>query len=88
MTVHTECGSCDGTGLYRGFAEPKGTAVVCIECGGSGCKEMTYKPFTTRKYCEGVRTVSRSRGTLIGTGVGKVGNSITYDAFQRGQLPH
>lgn len=86
-TYKTECIACGGTGLYSGLAEPKGTAVICIQCGGSGCKEITFTPFTRRKGRRGIQTVSLSRGSFIGTGVGSVGESITYKEFQQGRMP-
>ncbi len=86
-TVKAECSACGGTGLYSGFAEPKGTAVVCVQCGGDGCQEIHYTPFTRRKGRRGITTVSRSRGSFIVTGVGPVGDSITYKEFHQGKMP-
>ena len=39
-----ECDSCKGTGLYQGFAESKGVAVVCRSCRGKGWyrEKITY----------------------------------------------
>ena len=86
--VKTECGSCGGTGLYCGFAEPKGTAVVCLNCSGTGCATLCYTPFERRKGRGDIATVARSRGSFIGTGVGPVGATVTYAEFQRGKQPH
>lgn len=69
------------------MAEPEGVAVVCLNCNGSGCEKLEYTPFTGRVEREGVRTVRRSKGSFIGTGVGPTGDSITYDEFRRGRLP-
>jgi hypothetical protein len=87
MKVKAECGSCDGTGLYCGFAEPKGTAVICLNCGGTGCDEIGYIRFTGRKERRDVHTVKRSAGSFIFTGVGPVGKSVTYEEFCRGKMP-
>ncbi len=87
FTVETECSGCGGSGLYCGFAEPKGTAVVCVTCGGSGCQTITYTPFVKRHGKRGVTTVLLSRGTFVGTGVGPAGNSVTYAEFQAGRIP-
>ncbi len=84
--IKAVCGQCDGTGLYRGMAEPPGVAVVCLGCDGTGCHEMQYMPFTGRKPSEGVREVRRSRGTFI-LDCGPAGPSITYAAFTAGHLP-
>jgi len=48
-TIDMECRSCEGTGLYSGMCEPKGVAVVCHTCNGSGCEKLSYKPFIGRK---------------------------------------
>jgi hypothetical protein len=87
MDIKIECRSCRATGLYSGFAEPKGTAVVCLACRGSGAETLDYTPFTKRKAKSGIKTVSLSRGSLIVTGVGAVGGSITYAEFQKGKVP-
>lgn len=72
-TVKVECSACGGTGLYSGFAESKGTAVVCVQCGGDGCEEITFTPFTHRKDKRGIHTI--------------IGRSITYQEFQQGKMP-
>lgn len=45
-----ECKDCKGTGLYMGFAEMQGAAVVCYRCKGTGCKtnRIEYSPFRGR----------------------------------------
>lgn len=86
-TVKAECSACGGTGLYSGFAEPEGTAVVCLKCNGSGCMEVHYTPFIRRKGRRGINTINRSRGSFIATGGGPTGGSITYQEFQQGRMP-
>ena len=83
MDILTECGSCGGTGLYRGMCESEGTAVICINCGGTGAEKHTYKEYTGRKHKTGVNKISYSRGSFIGTGVGAVGDSMTYYEFEK-----
>lgn len=85
--VKAECSRCSGTGLYCGFAEPKGVAVVCLGCDGTGCEEYHYTPFVARKPKAGVKTVQLSRGTFIGTGVGPAGTEVTYAEFCAGKMP-
>jgi len=87
VVVQAECSACDGTGLYQGFAEPKGTAVVCIRCNGTGCSNLSYEPFTRRRGRKGVQMVRRSAGSFIATGVGPTGDSITYKEFASGKMP-
>ena len=82
-----ECGSCGGTGLYQGFAEPEGVAVVCITCRGTGEMMIHWKPFKGRKLKRGVQTVRRSGGSFIATGVGPVGGEVTYADFRMGVMP-
>jgi len=36
------CQSCDGTGLYKGFAEKDGAAVVCSRCDGTGKEHYVF----------------------------------------------
>lgn len=85
--IQTECGSCGGTGVYCGFAEPKGVGVVCLGCNGTGCATVEYKEFTGLKKRKGVDTVRLSRGTFIATGVGPAGSSVTYQEFLDGKRP-
>ncbi len=87
MKIKVECEACGGTGIYRGFAEPPGVGVVCLTCDGSGCTELTYKPFTSRKTRRDVKTVQRSRGSFVGTGVGPTGGSVAYSEFLNGKMP-
>jgi len=76
-----ECVVCGASGLYRGFAEPKGTAAVCRECGGTGCIDVT--PFARRRGVEGVTTVRRLAPRLGGRDC----PSVTYSEFQQGKMP-
>ena len=94
MCSKYECGSCGSTGVYSGFAEPKGTAVVCLTCKGTGAvpnghssTRSNSKPFTALKRRDGIHTVRRSRGSFVGTGVGPTGGSISYEDFLSGVRP-
>ncbi len=77
-TIKAECHDCGGTGLYKGFAEPEGHAVICASCGGTGCELIPYRLFGGRKEKKGIHTV---------TSVGAVGASISYYEFQAGRMP-
>jgi len=83
MKIIIQCSSCNGTGLYSGFAEPKGEAVICLGCGGQGWEHFNYSEYTGRKKKAGIKTISKSAGTFLATGVGPVGKSMTYDEFER-----
>ena len=87
VVVQAECEACGATGLYSGFMEAKGTAVVCVRCDGTGCAKISYTPFTKRHGRHGIKTVSRSRGSFIATGVGPTGESISYAEFAKGKMP-
>lgn len=67
INISAECPACGGTGLYAGMAERDGAAVVCYRCGGTGCKTITYTPFTERKRKVGIKRVYEwSNGIGIG----------------------
>ena len=82
MEIIVECGSCGGTGLYSGFCEGKGNAVVCINCEGTGAQKLRFKEYTGRKRKKGISNINFSRGSFIATGVGAVGDSMTYGQFE------
>lgn len=69
IEIEHECESCNSTGLYRGFAEGEGAAVVCKGCDGTGKAvfEMTYTKFTRRKKRRGVTRVFQAN---VGIGIG------------------
>lgn len=90
-----ECGSCQATGLYRGFAEPLGVAVVCLACDGSGfvdatnrTKTTSSKSFSGLRHRQDVNTVCRSRGSFVAFGVGPTGGGISYQEFLDGIRPN
>jgi len=87
IEITVECTSCGGTGVYSGFAEPKGVAVVCLGCGGTGEKKLSFIPFTKRKERRGIKIVRRSKGFFLPTGIGPTGGSVTYAEFKRGKMP-
>ncbi len=86
-SVKAECKSCRGTGLYSGMAEPKGIAVVCLRCEGSGCREINYVPFERRQRRSDVEVVRLSAGTTIALGCGPAGGAVTYEQFLAGKMP-
>jgi hypothetical protein len=87
VELKVECSSCSGTGIYRGFAEPPGVGVICLHCDGSGADTILYTPFTSRKTRTDIKTVQRSRGSLLDIGVGPAGNAISYNEFLQGRKP-
>lgn len=84
--IKAVCSACGGTGLYEGMREEKGHPVVCLNCNGTGCQEIRYEPFVKIRHCNGVKGVSLSRGIFIGTGVGPVGQEVSYKDFLAGKL--
>jgi len=87
-TLKVQCPSCDGTGLYVGLSEVPGTAVVCIDCEGTGNQIMKFTPFTKRKEKPKITEVYLSAGAYIGTYTGAIGNAISYEDFKEGKMPH
>jgi hypothetical protein len=86
--IEIQCQSgCGGSGVYSGFAEVKGTAVVCLGCDGTGKQKFGFTKFTGRKRRKGINTVYRSRGSFIATGVGEYGGGIPYTDFLKGKMP-
>ena len=86
ITLKVECGACRATGIYSGLAEPIGTGVVCLNCGGTGSKELTFKLFKDRKKRDDIKTVMVSRGSFL-LNCGPVGTEITYEEFLKGKMP-
>jgi hypothetical protein len=85
--VDIDCQSCDSTGIFRGFSEPAGVGVVCLDCEGNGFRTITIKRFLKRKLRTDVNIVRRSRGRMIAFGTGPTGGSITYEEFLEGKMP-
>lgn len=77
-----QCNECQGTGSYRGMAEPKGVAVVCLRCSGTGSIEFRYVKFEKRLPRTDIQKVYRSRGPTI-MSCGPTGAFITYAEFER-----
>ena len=100
IEIQIECQSCKGTGLYSGFAENKGVAVVCNKCDGTGSYFYTcsYNDFTGRKPKKGIKRVYLS-GMGYEIGLGKINFSngigiidmdkegISYTEFMSGKKP-
>ncbi len=81
MNEKMECRSCGATGLYKGFAEPKGTAVVCANCGGKGYVLQTGTLFTFIKKKEGVQKVIMDGGTWMLRGASP--KTISIEEFEK-----
>lgn len=67
------CKSCNGTGLYRGFAEGEGSSVVCYDCKGTGCFKfkLEYEEFEKRKTSASIKWVYENNcGIVVGQGGG------------------
>lgn len=85
MKIEIQCKSCRGTGLYRGFGEKQGFAVVCWSCGGSGKDVIDAEPFTGLKPRIDVQRVGRYIGKY--QSVEQNGGSVSYEEFLSGKLP-
>lgn len=86
-SIDIECQSCRATGVYCGFCEAPGEAVVCLGCGGTGKQKFQYEPFKGRKSKRGIKTVRKSIGKSLATGIGGTGRSITYAEFMKREKP-
>jgi hypothetical protein len=82
MKIDTECGSCDGSGLYSGMCEGPGRAVICLDCGGTGCHVIQYKPYQGRRRKRGINTIQASRGRFIVGPIGGGGSEMSYAEFE------
>lgn len=83
MKIVQECPDCRGAGLYSGFFEPKGEAVICCGCDGQGWVKHYFRPFDGRKKKAGIKSIKKSRGSFIATGVGGVGDAMSYAQFEK-----
>ena len=91
VVVQASCPSCRGTGLYCGFAEPKGTAVVCNICNGSGAVDKildssnnstyNYERYLGRKTRTDISNVLGDGGLWMTRGENPIG--ISYAEFCR-----
>lgn len=79
-TIRAECSDCGGTGLYVGFMEAKGEAVVCVSCRGTGCRTIKYKPFVERKRRNGIQKVRFGSGMILDDP--NKATWMTYDEFK------
>jgi hypothetical protein len=86
VKIIIECPSCWGTGLYSGFAEPKGVAVVCHDCEGTGGQNFVYKEFTGRRKRRDIERVSVSRTKSI-LACGPITKEISYRDWLEGTKP-
>lgn len=80
-TARVACDSCSSTGLYCGFMEAKGEAVVCVSCRGTGYRTITLKPFTGRKVRHGIKKVRFGSGMILDNPSGA--DWMTYEEFQQ-----
>lgn len=87
MLLDIECRKCKGTGLYSGFAEKQGIAVVCHICDGTGCEIIDVEKFTERKLRKDIKRVYlRNWGFVLDFGF-RDDLSISYKDFLNGVMP-
>ena len=68
-----KCKSCDGTGIYVGFAEHDGIGVICHNCNGTGKKHnvIKWEDFGEREERENIkRVIMVNPGIACGIGNG------------------
>lgn len=68
--IECACESCGATGLYVGYAERNGAAVVCHTCDGTGkvTRKIEWDEFDGRKTRRGIKRVF---GVNPGIGIGE-----------------
>jgi hypothetical protein len=81
IKLTVECADCGGTGLYCGFMEHKGEAVVFVRCGGKGYQIISAREFTGRKHKNGVEKIRGGSGTILDDS--RNAKWITYDEFRK-----
>jgi len=81
IKLRVQCDVCGGAGLYCGFMEREGEAVVCVRCGGQGYQDLKFNEFTGRKRKNGVRRIRRGGGTIVDNP--KQAQWITYEEFEK-----
>lgn len=85
-----QCRECQGTGLYLGFAERDGIAVVCRNCKGTGASRYRheYEEFKGRREREDVVRVLRGNpGIIVGSLHGNYSRfgGMSYFDWTRGE---
>jgi hypothetical protein len=77
--VDEKCPACSGTGLYVGFGEKDGAAVICHDCKGTGKFHFVheYEEFEKIEEKKGVKWVLQINP---GIGVGE-GNGFDFSDF-------
>ncbi len=86
-----QCKPCGATGVYVGFAEKDGAAVVCRTCNGSGNHhvKIEYDDFDGKKIRKDIdRVYEANPGIAIGIGGGyklEDFGGIPYSAWVRGE---
>ena len=73
---------CGGTGLYKGFAEPEGHAVICNRCHGKGHMDFGKVAFTGRKTKQGIQWVLLDGGLWMMRGPESYTNKISVSEFR------
>ena len=93
IEIDCECKKCQGTGLYSGFGERNGAAIVCYGCKGTGETHMIieYDDFVKRNPSYGIKRVLKCNPG-VGVGENKKENlcledfgGITYEDWNAGK---
>jgi hypothetical protein len=85
--VKEKCPPCEGTGLYIGFAERDGAAVVCSDCKGTGCRLFIYEYEDFEKRVDAGSIVKRVYRVNPGIGIG-VGKNNEFKLSDFGGMPY
>lgn len=85
-SLEIQCPTCEGTGIYRGIAEPKGVGKVCRDCKGTAKQTHRYVPFTGKIVRHDVTQVVAADEGILHTPYAEQG-AVTYKEFLEGKLP-
>lgn len=81
------CEPCEENGILADATDPT-VGIVCVQCGGKGCRTLKYRPFTGRKTRKGITRVRRSgQGFSAFSSEPSPDAGITYTDFVRGKAP-
>ena len=86
QSQEVQCPTCEGTGIYRGIAEPDGVGKVCRDCKGTAKQIRKFVPFTGRIVRNDVTHVVAADEGVLHTPYTEQG-SISYEDFLKGKLP-
>jgi hypothetical protein len=87
IVIEEQCSECGGSGVYKGFAEKGGLAVVCIHCNGTGkyTFKHSYKEFVGIQKRNSIKwVIPINPGYSLSENSPDIGG-MSYDEWQSGK---